>query len=93
MDDYGIKETEMPVAWKYNDPAEDARWVYDEGDLEDIERQDSGLIRRVKAHKCTKCGKVIIEYHIDTAMRGYEDAQFDQMTSEVYCEDCFEEVE
>lgn len=32
------------IAYKYNDPTEGARWIYDEGDLADIRREDPSLI-------------------------------------------------
>ncbi len=39
--------TEVPagaIAYKYADPTEGARWVYDESDLADIRREDPSLI-------------------------------------------------
>ena len=42
--------TEVPadaIAYKYADPTEDARWIYSEGEVEEIEREDPGLIVRV----------------------------------------------
>lgn len=44
------KSTPVPagaVAYKYADPTEDARWIYDEDDARDIEREDPSLIVRV----------------------------------------------
>lgn len=35
------------IAVKYADPVEDARLVYDEGDLEEIAREDPSLIVRI----------------------------------------------
>ncbi len=33
-----------PVAWKYADPTEDARWIYDASEADEIAREDSSLI-------------------------------------------------
>jgi hypothetical protein len=44
--------TEAPagaVAWKYNDPTEDARWITDEAEARAIEREDASLIVWVTA--------------------------------------------
>lgn len=35
---------EGAIAYKYADPIEDARWVYDESELEEIRRADPSLI-------------------------------------------------
>jgi hypothetical protein len=40
---------EGAIAWKYADPTEPERWVYDEGDLREISSQDPGLLERVIA--------------------------------------------
>jgi hypothetical protein len=43
-------ETAVPegaVAYKYADPTEDARWVYDEDDAADIRREDPSLLVEV----------------------------------------------
>lgn len=45
--------TEVPagaIAYKYTDPTEEARWLYDEAEVEEIERVDPGLIVRVGSH-------------------------------------------
>jgi hypothetical protein len=45
-------ETAVPegaVAYKYADPTEDARWVYDEDDAADIRREDPSLLVEVAA--------------------------------------------
>lgn len=46
FDDLDFVETlsELPVAWKYTDPTEEARWVYDEADAESIAGEDNGLL-------------------------------------------------
>lgn len=39
--------TEVPagaVAYKYADPTEDARWIYDANEARDIEKEDPSLI-------------------------------------------------
>jgi len=36
------------IAWKYGDPTEDARWVYDEGDRDEIAANDPGLLAGVE---------------------------------------------
>lgn len=44
-------ETQVPagaIAYKYADPTEDARWVYDESDLQEIRREDPSLIVMVE---------------------------------------------
>lgn len=44
-------KTEAPegaVAWKYADPTEDARWIYDADEAREIEREDPSLIEWVK---------------------------------------------
>lgn len=44
-------ETQVPagaIAYKYADPTEDARWVYDESDLADIRSEDPSLIVQVE---------------------------------------------
>lgn len=44
--------TEVPagaIAYKYADPTEGARWIYDESDLADIRREDPSLIIDVQA--------------------------------------------
>lgn len=33
-----------PVAYKYADPLEDARWIYDEGEAREIQSEDPSLI-------------------------------------------------
>jgi hypothetical protein len=35
------------IAYKYTDPTEGARWVYEESDLAEIQSQDPSLIRRL----------------------------------------------
>lgn len=43
--------TQVPegaIAYKYADPIEDARWVYDEADLRDIRREDPSLLVMVE---------------------------------------------
>lgn len=43
-------ETQVPaaaIAYKYADPTEDARWVYDQSDLASIRREDPSLIVEV----------------------------------------------
>lgn len=45
-------ETQVPpgaIAYKYADPTEGARWVYDESDLSEIRSQDPSLIVEVEA--------------------------------------------
>lgn len=37
------------IAYKYADPTEDARWIYDEDDLRAIEREDPSLVARVSS--------------------------------------------
>jgi hypothetical protein len=36
-----------PIAWKYNDPTEDARFLFDESEIAEIEREDASLIVRI----------------------------------------------
>ena len=36
-----------PIAWKYNDPTEDARFLFDESEVAEIEREDANLIERI----------------------------------------------
>lgn len=46
----GVK-TQVPegaIAYKYADPTEDARWIYDESDLAEIRREDPSLIVEVE---------------------------------------------
>lgn len=46
------KQIEVPagaIAYKYADPIEGARWVYDESDLADIGREDPSLLVSVEA--------------------------------------------
>lgn len=38
------KESEGAVAWKFADPTEEARWIYDEAEAERIAREDPALI-------------------------------------------------
>jgi hypothetical protein len=38
------------IAYKYADPTEDARWIYDEDDLRAIARDDPHLIVRVQTY-------------------------------------------
>jgi len=43
--------TQVPsgaVAYKYADPTEDARWIYDEAEALEIEREDPSLIVRAR---------------------------------------------
>src|SRR2546421_5534172 len=43
-------ETAAPqgaIAYKYNDPTEDARWIYDEGEADQIAAEDPSLIEWV----------------------------------------------
>ena len=43
-------ETQVPegaIAYKYADPTEAARWVYEESDLAEIRREDRGLLVEV----------------------------------------------
>jgi hypothetical protein len=40
-------DTEAPddaVAWKYNDPTEDARWIYSEDEARSVASEDPNLI-------------------------------------------------
>lgn len=37
-----------PIAWKWADPTEDARFIYTEEEVEEIEREDPSLIERVE---------------------------------------------
>ena len=39
-----VEAPENAVAWKYNDPIEPARWVYDTDEARDIEGEDNSLI-------------------------------------------------
>lgn len=39
-----IAMPEDAVAYKYTDPEEEARWIYDEQEAEEIEQEDSSLI-------------------------------------------------
>jgi len=78
-----------PLAWKWNDPVEGARWIFDLEDMEEIKRQDSGLIVPVKAGFCVECGIIVIDYNIDTIGRGYRTAKYNQFTGECFCQDCF----
>ena len=36
--------TQIPVAWKYADPTEDARWVLDDTDADAIRAEDPNLL-------------------------------------------------
>jgi len=45
-----VEAPEGALAWKYNDPIESARWLYDENEIADIEGEDCSLIERVFAH-------------------------------------------
>lgn len=36
------------IAYKYADPTEDARWVYDEADLQQIASEDPRLLVRIE---------------------------------------------
>lgn len=43
-------ETQVPtgaIAYKYADPTDDARWVYEDWDLAEIRAQDPGLVVEV----------------------------------------------
>lgn len=40
-----------PVAWKWNDPVEDARFIFDEDDMLDVERQGA-LTQRIEVVQC-----------------------------------------
>lgn len=42
------ESTRDPIAFKYEDPIEGQRWVFDETDLAEIEGQDPSLIQRVE---------------------------------------------
>lgn len=39
------------IAYKLNDPTEDARWIFDEDDLAAIRREDPGLIIEVDVER------------------------------------------
>ena len=41
---------ENAVAYKYADPTEDARWIYDESEANHIRREDPSLIVMVPAN-------------------------------------------
>lgn len=46
------KQVEVPeaaIAYKYADPTEGARWVYDQSDLAEIRKADPSLIVEVAA--------------------------------------------
>jgi hypothetical protein len=43
-----VQVPEGAVAYKYADPTEDARWLYSEDEVRQIEREDPGLIVRVR---------------------------------------------
>ena len=79
-----------PIAWKWNDPVEEARWIFDLEDLEEIKRQDPGLIVPVKAGICSRCRCIAIDYNLDTVMRGYPVAHYDQMTGDLFCQNCLD---
>lgn len=36
-----------PIAWKYNDPIEDARFLFNESEVAAIEAEDPSLIERI----------------------------------------------
>ena len=38
---------EGAVAWKYTDPTEEARWIFDEDEMDAIRAEDAGLIVEV----------------------------------------------
>ena len=40
-------KTKDPIAWKWNDPTEDARFVFDVEDLADLDREGA-LVERIK---------------------------------------------
>lgn len=57
-----INNTETPapagaVAWKYADATEDARWIYDQAEADDIAREDPSLIERVKDAAAVSLGR------------------------------------
>lgn len=37
-----------PIAWKYSDPTEDGRFIFDEAEIAEIEREDTSLIERIE---------------------------------------------
>lgn len=37
-----------PIAWKYNDPTEDARFLFTEAKADEIAREDPSLIERIE---------------------------------------------
>ena len=43
----GTVPTEAPAAWKFADPTEDARWVYNEVEAQEIAAEDPSLIVEV----------------------------------------------
>lgn len=90
MDNYGYKEGLKPIGWKYPDPTEDERWVYDEEDYREI-KLNGGEVLDVHSHECSACGEIVINYHIDTAFRDYDYVQFDNGIP--YCPPCFYELE
>ena len=45
--DYTLADR-SPIAWKYADPTEDGRFVFDESEVAEIARQDPGLIERIE---------------------------------------------
>lgn len=54
------KDTRAPdsaVAWKYADPTEDAKWIYDESEAREIEREADYLIEWVKDSAAVSLGR------------------------------------
>lgn len=43
-----IKAPKGALAYKFNDPTEDAKWLYTEEEIREIEKEDTSLIRRVE---------------------------------------------
>lgn len=37
-----------PIAWKYNDPTEDAKFLFSESEVAEIEKEDPSLIERIE---------------------------------------------
>lgn len=59
--------TEVPagaVAWKYADPTEGARWIYDREEADDVTREDPGLIVWVPPHDSEIFGRPTDEGHV-----------------------------
>lgn len=86
MNIYGYQKNKLPIAWKYPDPIEIERWVYDESDYIEI-TLNGGMLLDVITYRCADCGKIIIESHPDTDFRDYDYAMF--IGNEPFCPDCF----